>query len=129
MVLHGAVVSRDGAGAVLIGATGAGKSTLTAYAWQAGWTVGGDDGAEPAPHNVAARRRGTPGWRPSRSIRPGDPLTPRDLLAGGTWLGVRGAKRVRGAMFVGITNRFTGVVPPAGPRPYVRRVRRCLPLP
>jgi hypothetical protein len=45
VVLHGAVISRSGAGAVLIGATGAGKSTLTAFAWQRGWTVGGDDGA------------------------------------------------------------------------------------
>lgn len=45
LVLHGGVVSRGGRGAVLVGATGAGKSTLTAYAWQQGWTVGGDDGS------------------------------------------------------------------------------------
>jgi hypothetical protein len=45
LVLHGGVVSRGARGAVLVGATGAGKSTLTAYAWQQGWTVGGDDGS------------------------------------------------------------------------------------
>jgi hypothetical protein len=45
LVLHGGVVSRGGRGAVLVGATGAGKSTLTAFAWQQGWTVGGDDGS------------------------------------------------------------------------------------
>jgi len=45
-------------------------------------------------------------------------FAPRDLLAGGTWLGVRGASslQARGALFVGITNRFTGRVPPPGPR-------------
>lgn len=45
LVLHGGVISRAGKGAVLVGATGAGKSTVTAFAWQQGWTVGGDDGA------------------------------------------------------------------------------------
>lgn len=45
LVLHGGVISRARKGAVLVGATGAGKSTLTAFAWQHGWTVGGDDGA------------------------------------------------------------------------------------
>lgn len=45
LVIHGGVISRAGKGAVLVGATGAGKSTLTAFAWQQGWTVGGDDGA------------------------------------------------------------------------------------
>ena len=45
LVLHGAVVSRHGKAAVLMGASGAGKSTFTAFAWQQGWTVGGDDGA------------------------------------------------------------------------------------
>ncbi len=45
LVLHGAVISRAGKGVVLVGATGAGKSTITAFAWQRGWTVGGDDGA------------------------------------------------------------------------------------
>jgi hypothetical protein len=45
LVLHGGVISRAGKGAVLVGATGAGKSTLTAFAWQQDWTVGGDDGA------------------------------------------------------------------------------------
>lgn len=44
-VLHGAVVHRGGRAVVLLGPTGAGKSTLTAYAWQHGWTVAGDDGA------------------------------------------------------------------------------------
>ncbi len=45
LVVHGAVISRGGKGAVLVGATGAGKSTITAFAWQRGWSVGGDDGA------------------------------------------------------------------------------------
>lgn len=45
LVLHGAVISRHGNGVVLMGASGSGKSTLTAFAWQQGWTVGGDDGA------------------------------------------------------------------------------------
>ncbi len=45
IVLHGGVISRSGAGVVLVGATGAGKSTLTAFTWQQGWTIGGDDGA------------------------------------------------------------------------------------
>jgi uncharacterized protein with NRDE domain len=48
-----------------------------------------------------------------RDQRGGEPLifAPRDLLAGGTWLGVRGA-----SLFVGITNRFGGQVLPPGPR-------------
>lgn len=45
VVVHGGVISLDGRGAVLIGPSGSGKSTLTAFAWQRGWTVGGDDGA------------------------------------------------------------------------------------
>lgn len=45
LVLHGGVISLDRHAAVLVGATGSGKSTLTAFAWQRGWTVGGDDGA------------------------------------------------------------------------------------
>jgi hypothetical protein len=45
LVLHGGVISWDGQAAVLVGSPGAGKSTLTAYAWQHGWSVGGDDGA------------------------------------------------------------------------------------
>ena len=45
LVLHGGVISRNDMGVVLVGATGAGKSTMTAFAWQNGWTVGGDDGA------------------------------------------------------------------------------------
>lgn len=45
LVLHGGVVARDGAGAVLVGPTGAGKSTLAAHLWSRGWAVGGDDGA------------------------------------------------------------------------------------
>lgn len=74
-----------------------------------------------APLVVAANRDeqlARPAAPPSWWRRDDEPMifAPRDLLAGGTWLGVRGAKRVRGAMFVGITNRFTGVVPPAGPR-------------
>lgn len=45
VVLHGALLSLDGEGVVLVGAGGAGKSTFTAFAWKRGWTVGGDDGA------------------------------------------------------------------------------------
>ena len=44
LVLHGGLISRDQKAAVLMGASGVGKSTLTAFAWQRGWTVGGDDG-------------------------------------------------------------------------------------
>lgn len=45
LVVHGGVISRDGKAIVLLGASRAGKSTLTAFAWQQAWTVGGDDGA------------------------------------------------------------------------------------
>lgn len=45
LVLHGGVISRAGEGAVLVGSPGAGKSTFAAFAWQHGWTVGGDDGS------------------------------------------------------------------------------------
>lgn len=45
VVLHGAVVSRDGKAAVLVGQSGAGKSTMTAFVGQQGWIIGGDDGA------------------------------------------------------------------------------------
>lgn len=45
LVLHGGVISRDEKGVVLVGASGTGKSTLTAFTSQHGWTVGGDDGA------------------------------------------------------------------------------------
>ena len=44
LVVHGGLISRDEKGVVLMGASGVGKSTLTAFAWQRGWTVGGDDG-------------------------------------------------------------------------------------
>jgi hypothetical protein len=49
VVLHGGVISRSDLAAVLIGSTGAGKSTLTAFAGQQGWVVGGDDGAVVTP--------------------------------------------------------------------------------
>jgi len=45
LVVHGGVISWRGTGAVLLGSSGHGKSTLTAFAWQRGWMVGGDDGA------------------------------------------------------------------------------------
>lgn len=45
LVVHGGVISWKGAGVVLLGSSGDGKSTLTAFAWQHGWVVGGDDGA------------------------------------------------------------------------------------
>lgn len=48
-VLHGGLMSLDGTGAVVIGASGAGKSTMIAFAWQQGWTVGGDDGTVVVP--------------------------------------------------------------------------------
>jgi uncharacterized protein with NRDE domain len=68
-----------------------------------------------APLVVAANRDeqlARPAAPPSRWRRDDEPMifAPRDLLAGGTWLGIRGA------MFVGITNRFTGRELPAGPR-------------
>lgn len=69
-----------------------------------------------APLVVAANRDeqlARPARPPERWRRDDEPFifAPRDLLAGGTWLGVRGAQ-----LFVGITNRFTGRVPPPGPR-------------
>lgn len=69
-----------------------------------------------APLVVAANRDeqlARPSAPPHPWARDDEPIifAPRDLLAGGTWLGVRGAK-----LFVGITNRFTGRVPPPGPR-------------
>jgi uncharacterized protein with NRDE domain len=69
-----------------------------------------------APLVVAANRDeqlARPAAPPHRWARDGEPpiFAPRDLLAGGTWLGVRGA-----SLFVGITNRFAGHVPPPGPR-------------
>jgi hypothetical protein len=45
LVLHGGVISREDKGVALVGSSGAGKSTFTAFAWQQGWVVGGDDGA------------------------------------------------------------------------------------
>lgn len=45
LVVHGAVLELGGRAVVLIGASGTGKSTLSAHAWQQGWTLGGDDGA------------------------------------------------------------------------------------
>lgn len=49
IVLHGGLISLDRRGAVVIGASGAGKSTVIAFAWQQGWTVGGDDGTVVVP--------------------------------------------------------------------------------
>jgi uncharacterized protein with NRDE domain len=76
--------------------------------------------ARPAspPHRWAPRRElGADGLRysPPRGggARDDEPevFAPRDLSAGGTWLGIRGA-----SLFVGITNRFMGRVSPPGPR-------------
>lgn len=69
-----------------------------------------------APLVVAANRDeqlARPAAPPARWARDDEAFifAPRDLLAGGTWLGIRGA-----SLFVGITNRFTGQVPPPGPR-------------
>jgi uncharacterized protein with NRDE domain len=69
-----------------------------------------------APLVVAANRDerlARPAAPPHRWARDDEPevFAPRDLSAGGTWLGVRGA-----SLFVGITNRFTGRVSPPGPR-------------
>lgn len=68
-----------------------------------------------APLVVAANRDehlARPAAPPHRWQRGDEPMifAPRDLLAGGTWLGVRGA------MFVGITNRITTAEAPAGVR-------------
>lgn len=49
VVVHGGLVSRDGRGVIVIGASGAGKSTFTAFSWLRGWTVGGDDGSVVSP--------------------------------------------------------------------------------
>jgi hypothetical protein len=45
LVLHGAVLALGGSGVVLLGQSGTGKSTLSAYAWRQGWDLLGDDGA------------------------------------------------------------------------------------
>jgi len=45
VVLHGGVVGTQGQGVVIVGPSGVGKSTLTAYLAQRGWTIGGDDAA------------------------------------------------------------------------------------
>lgn len=41
--LHGALVSKDGQGVLIIGASFSGKSTLACALWQAGWSLLGDD--------------------------------------------------------------------------------------
>ncbi|MEM9454871.1 MAG: NRDE family protein [Myxococcota bacterium] len=69
-----------------------------------------------APLVVAANRdeqTARPAAAPHRWARDDDEpiFAPRDLLAGGTWLGIRGAD-----LFVGITNRATGSGSPPGPR-------------
>ncbi len=69
-----------------------------------------------APLVVAANRDeqlARPAAAPYRWARDGEApvFAPRDLQAGGTWLGVRGAY-----LFVGITNRFTGAASPPGSR-------------
>lgn len=69
-----------------------------------------------APLVVAANRDeqlARPAAPPHAWARDDEPtiFAPRDLLAGGTWLGVRGARS-----FVGITNRYSGRVSPPGPR-------------
>ena len=51
LVLHAGVISRHGKGVVVAGASGAGKSTFTAFVWRNGWTVGNDDGAVIFPTN------------------------------------------------------------------------------
>jgi uncharacterized protein with NRDE domain len=76
--------------------------------------------ARPAapPHRWVPRPKGGQAREDEPTI-----FAPRDLLAGGTWLGVRGARSwsaaapgARGHVFVGITNRFSGRVHPPGPR-------------
>ncbi len=59
MVIHGAVVARDGEALVLVGPSGQGKSTLAAAALLAGWDLLGDDLAIVHPHqpSVQAVRR------------------------------------------------------------------------
>ena len=62
--LHGALVEKDGKGAVILGGGGAGKSTLACALWQRGWTTLCDDTtlveaelarAYPAPRRVSLR--------------------------------------------------------------------------
>ncbi|MCA9655264.1 MAG: NRDE family protein [Myxococcales bacterium] len=69
-----------------------------------------------APLVVAANRDeqlARPAAPPHRWARDDEAeiFAPRDLRAGGTWLGVRGAK-----LFVGITNRYRGRLEPPAPR-------------
>ncbi len=69
-----------------------------------------------APLVVAANRDeqlARPAAPPSHWARDDEALifAPRDLQAGGTWLGIRGAD-----LFVGLTNRYTGQVSGPGPR-------------
>ncbi len=49
IVLHAGVLTRGDRAVMLIGQSGVGKSTLTAYAGQQGWTIGGDDCAVVRP--------------------------------------------------------------------------------
>lgn len=71
---------------------------------------------EGAPLVVAANRDerlARPASPPHRWSRDDEApiFAPRDLEAGGTWLGVRGA-----SLFVGITNRYRGVLDSPAPR-------------
>ncbi len=63
ILAHGALLSRDGAGILIMGPCGAGKSTLACALWQRGWRLHGDDVtwiendgcAAPVPRRVSLR--------------------------------------------------------------------------
>ena len=67
--LHGAVVSKNGNGVIIIGAGESGKSTMACALWQAGWSLLGDDltlveigrrMAHPVPRRVSLRHTSRP---------------------------------------------------------------------
>ena len=86
LVLHGALISLDGVGVVILGSSGAGKSTMTGYAMQHGWTVGGDDGA--VVHQ-APRARAEPTYSTIRLTPAAGDLLGIDLTAAPPVVGKR----------------------------------------
>jgi hypothetical protein len=53
LVIHGAALARDGATVLVVGESGAGKTTVTMGLLQRGWLPLGDDMALVAPHSLA----------------------------------------------------------------------------
>jgi len=89
VIVHGALVVRDGRGLLLAGRGEAGKSTLACALWERGATLLGDDmaildvatgTARPAPRRVSLRR-------PSRALL-GDAFVER-IMAGPSSVGTR----------------------------------------